>query len=257
MLTQVFAVYNAIPTFLLVLFRVSAFFITINIFGGRNIPMRVRISLAVAISLVVYSVLPATAKLNFLSVSMFYLVIKQVLIGVAAGFVFNIVFEIFIVGGQLVAMQSGLGYATVVNPQSSPVTMISQIYWIAVLLIFFELNGHLMIIKMLANSFTVIPITQSANYSVHYESLIKFSSILFSGAVSIALPAIISLLIVNLTFAIMTRAAPQLNIFSIGFPITLIMGIFIVYLTFSNVVLRSEGLFSQGFVVLNKMLGGG
>jgi len=122
------------------------------------------------------------------------------------------------------------------------------------MLLFLYTNGHLLLLKLIVNSFTDLGLTEVTLNELSFEKLVEFSSIMFSMAVNLALPAIVSLLIVNLTFAVMTRSSPQLNIFTIGFPITLIIGLFVIYLNFINVANQTEDLFQEGFRFISHSL---
>ncbi|WBV72077.1 flagellar biosynthetic protein FliR [Legionella pneumophila] len=141
----------------------------------------------------------------------------------------QIVFQVFILGGQIISMQAGLGFAVMVDPTSNAsVPLISQLYLMVTTLIFLALNGHLAILETLIESFRIMPIGKSSLDPSVVWSTIMFSGWMFKEAVLISIPAILSLLIVSLSFGVMARVAPQLNLFSLGFPITLLMGFVII-----------------------------
>ena len=253
---QIFNVYLNLPAFLLVLFRVSSFFLSSPIFGDKAISSRIRIIFSIVITLVVLPTLSKLPSVAVFSYDMITMALQQIFIGIASGFVFNIVFQVFLYSGQIISLQTGLGFATLMDPGMGSINMLSRFYWIAIMLVFVSLNGHLMLINMLVHSFKSIPLTETVFMAVKSKAIISFSGTIFSEAVSIALPAIISLLLVNFTFAVMTRAAPSFNIFTVGFPITLLLGLFIAYLTFYQVMAHSDGLFSDGFKLVSDILGG-
>lgn len=165
---------------------------------------------------------------NFNGLYLVYLV-QELLLGLLMGFVLQIVFQVFILGGQIISMQAGLGFAVMVDPTSNAsVPLISQLYLMVTTLIFLALNGHLAILETLIESFRIMPIGKSSLDPSVVWSTIMFSGWMFKEAVLISIPAILSLLIVSLSFGVMARVAPQLNLFSLGFPITLLMGFVII-----------------------------
>jgi flagellar biosynthetic protein FliR len=151
------------------------------------------------------------------------------------GFMLQFLFNAFIIGGQIIAMQMGLGFASMIDPQNgTTVPVISQFYLIFVTLIFISLNGHLILINVLAESFTSIPIMPSGIPHTSLRDLVGQASWMYAAGVIVALPAIGSLMMVNLAFGILSRAAPQISPFSIGFPMTIILGFAIMVVTLPN-----------------------
>ena len=143
---------------------------------------------------------------------------EQILIGVMLGFVLQLFFQVFIVSGQLLAMQMGLGFASMIDPANGvSVPVIGQFFNMLVILLFFAMNGHLVVLEILTESFVTLPIGGWLVGTNHFwEVAGKLGWVLGAGLL-LVLPAITALLVVNLAFGLMTRAAPQLNIFSIGF----------------------------------------
>ncbi|ALA24892.1 flagellar biosynthetic protein FliR [Piscirickettsia salmonis] len=206
--------------------RIAAMLMTIAVIGSQYVAKHVRLVLAVLITIVIVPVIPEVPKLDILSIDSVLITVQQVLIGIFIGFMTQLLFQIFVIGGQIIAMQMGLGFAALVDPQNGfVVTGVSQVYFIMVALLFFTMNGHLVFIQMVVESFTILPITADSVLSTQFIWLMleKFSWV-FAKSVLIALPAILSLLLINFSFGVMSRAAPQLNVFSIGFPTTLLMG---------------------------------
>jgi len=209
--------------------RISGLFLTVPLFSSSMLPRRIRAIFALAIAFVCAPfVSPSMSFLNFHG-SYIIIAMQEVLLGIVMGFVIQIVFQIFILAGQIVAMQAGLGFATMIDPSShASVPLLGQLYMFIVSLTFLALNGHIAALGALMDSFQQLPV---GKLSWHFDSmvtLIQMSGWMFKQAVLVALPAILSMLIVSFSFGIMTKVAPQLNIFSIGFPITLLMGIIII-----------------------------
>lgn len=238
--------------------RIAAMIMTAPLFSARSIPMRIRLGMALAITLVVAPMLPAMPQVDPFSPAALLILLQQVLIGLSFGFVIEMVFTAIITGGHLVAMQMGLGFAAMVDPQNgTQVPVLSQFYLMMMTLVFLSLNGHLILIHVLVDSFKVMPVATTGLVPDNLWQIALWGGHLFSGAVSIALPAIASLLIVNLAFGVMTRAAPQLNIFSIGFPLTMLLGFVVVFVTLPSVLPQSEQLWLGAFNLLRGLTGGG
>lgn len=247
---------SVINHFIFALIRMSSMFLAAPILGSKLVPVRLRLFLAILVTFIIFPLLPEIPNWQPVSIQGFLVTIEQVLIGIIIGLVFQFVFQVIVLGGQILAMQAGLGFATLVDPQNHEnLPMISQFYMLAVTLLFLVLDGHLKLIQMVVHSFNLIPIGNFGLSTDHYMDLVLFAGTIFSGAIAIALPAIISLLMVNITFAVITRTAPQINIFSIGFPLTLVFGLFVMYLSFPSMIGYCESLFDDGFSELTMILG--
>lgn len=241
------------------MFRIGGLVMSAPLFGSRPVPARVRLGLTLVISMVVVPLLnPAVPTVDALSPTGVLVVIQQVLIGVMMGFAFQLVVSAVITAGQVVALQMGLGFSLMVDPQNgAQAPVLSQLYVLMVLLVFLGLDGHLVMIEILTDSFLYMPVSDKGLVPDNLWELVSWGSMIFSGAVGIALPAIAALLIVNMSFGVMTRAAPQLNIFAIGFPITMMLGFAIVMLTLPSVIPNTNGMFNQVYRLVQNTLGMG
>ena len=132
----------------------------------------------------------------------------------------------------------------------------SQFYTLLGTLVFLALNGHLMLVQLLVDSFAILPVAPTGADRDLLWTLVTWASQMFAGAVLIALPAIASLLVVNLAFGVMTRAAPQLNIFTVGFPIGLIFGLLIVVYSLPTLIHQLDRLFADAFELIGQLLRG-
>ncbi len=226
--------YNTLPYFFLIFFRISSFVTTFPMFSMTTIPRQVILFTSLLLSLFAWEIYPVNTSLDLFSFRGFEIALNQIIIGLTSGFIFTMIFNIFIYLGELMAMQTGLGFASLVDPKISQINLLGQFYWLTTGTLFLLLNGHLQAIKLVIYSFQVLPITATALTILKIKTLISFSSILFSGTILIALPLIISLLAVNIVFAVMTRAVPQLNIFSVSFTIILMLGLMIAYVSFQT-----------------------
>lgn len=215
-----------VGAFLLPLFRVASFFMAIPIIGTQMVPMRVRLGLSLAFTLLLLPVLPELPVFEGLSLTTWLVILDQIIIGVLLGFTLQFLFQSFIMGAQLIALQSGLGFASMTDPATGvQVVVVAQLYSMMAMLLFLAMNGHLVMMEILAQSFYALPVGMFSISMDSFMRVILMVSWLFAAALLMALPAITALLIINLAFGIMTKAAPQLNIFAIGFPFTMLMGL--------------------------------
>lgn len=237
-----------------VLFRVASVFMTMPVFGTQLLPARVRLFLAMMITLLVAPQIPLMPELDPLSLGTWVVIAEQILIGAAMGFMLQLLFQIHVLAGQIIAMQMGLGFASMNDPSMGiSVAVVGQVFTMLVTLLFLTLNGHLVVIEVLVESFTTLPIGETLGAADFYTLVLRFSWVL-AAALLIGLPAIIALLIVNLSFGVMMRAAPQLNIFSIGFPLTLVFGLFILWVMLGNVGAEYQALAAESLVWLREMV---
>lgn len=215
-----------IGTFLWPFFRIGAFFMAAPIFSANMVPMPIRIFLSILVTLLLMPLLPPMPIMDGLSPETWLLVAQQILIGASLGFIVQLLFQVFVIFGQIVAMQIGMGMAQMADPSSGiNVTVLSQYTLILTNLVFLAVGGHLVVIYTLAESFTVMPVGTEGFTRDHAWLIAVQGSWLFAGALLMALPIIIAKLVVNVALGVVTRAAPQLNIFVIGFPVMMMLGL--------------------------------
>ncbi len=235
--------------------RIAAFFTLLPILSTQLVPQRIRLGLAIAVTVVVAPVIEPVPMIELFSVQSFIIIFQQITIGLAMAFVLQLLFQIFVVGGQAVAMQNGLGFATLVDPVNGvSVASISQLYLMTVNLLFFAFNGHLAVIYLVGSSFDTLPISDSGLVIDNYLEIARLGSWMFTGAILVALPSVIALLIVNVAFGVISRLAPQMNIIAVGFPFTMVLGLVIIWLTLSNVLPQYERLSDDAFDFLRNMV---
>jgi flagellar biosynthetic protein FliR len=221
--------------FILPFSRVSALVMTMIGFGAKTIPGRVKLFLCLSITMAVMPAIPSATVPELLSFKTFILLGQQTIIGVMLGFVTIMVVNTFTLAGQIIAMQSGLGFASLVDPASGMnVPAIGQFFLILSSLLFWVMDGHLAYLQFVVASFETLPIPTENFSSIKFREIVEWGSWMFATALSLALAPITAMLLINFSFGIMTRAAPQLNIFAIGFPITMMAGLLIMWLTFGN-----------------------
>ncbi|WP_083273211.1 flagellar biosynthetic protein FliR [Alteromonas confluentis] len=217
--------------------RISGLFAAMIGLSAQSIPVTVRTLLALFLTLVIMPVIKPVPFDNLVGVGAIVEVIQQIIIGVAIGFISMMVLNTFVLAGQIVAMQTGLGFASIVDPVNGiNVPAVGQFYLVLATLLFWTLDGHLAMIQMITTSFDAFPIGEAWWTAAQFRDIAEWASWMFVSAVTLSLAPIVSLLIVNLAFGVMTKAAPQLNIFSIGFSIAQITGLIIIWVTLENFV---------------------
>ena len=214
------------------LFRIAAIVATAPVLGARYVPARIKIYMILALTLVIAPNVPDVPVVDPISLPALAIIVQQLVIGAATGLLMAMVFSAFVIGGEIIATKMGLGFASVVDPQMGVQTpVISQFYVVLLSLVFVSLNGHLVIIRELSDSFTTMPISAQGLDRDTLWNLVSWAHHMFSGAVLMALPAITTLLIVNIALGIIMRASPQFNILSVGFPVTLMVGFVVMLVT--------------------------
>lgn len=227
--------------------RISAMLMAIPVIGTRLVSVRIRVALGFLLAFMVFPLIPEVPSVDPLSVEGLTISMHQILIGLAMGFILQLVLAALAIAGESIALTMGLGFASMVDPSNGVnVPVLSQFFLILGTLMFLVMGGHLMIIQLIVGSFQTLPIATTGLERDALWIIITFSSQMFIGAVWIALPAMVSILVITLAMGIMTRAAPQLNIFSVGFPVTMLMGFIILMLVMPSVLPRFNDLLLSG-----------
>ena len=246
---------NELVWYLLPIFRVAAFVMAAPILSTGMIPVNVRMILSIAIAIAIFPSLTPDDSVDPVSLEMFFLILQQILIGASLGFVMQFIFAAVVMGGQVIGMQMGLGFAQMMDPQTGVnVPVVSQFYNIIAVLLFLSINGHLVLIQILGESFNLIPIGGVGLPLSAIESLVYFSAWVFSGALIMVLPAVVALLMINMVMGVITRATPQMNIFAVGFAITITAGFIVIMVTLSTALPQLSLLFNEGFSFMRDML---
>ncbi len=194
-----------LASFIWPFFRIGSMFISVPIFSGQRVPARIRVMLAVMITFVMMPVLPPMPSVALLSYSGLMIVVQQVFLGIATGFILQMVFSVMLVAGQSIAYSMGLGFASLVDPATGvQVPVVAQIFIISASLIFLAVNGHLILIEMLAQSFTTLPVGEVGTNTANLWMIVAWSRQIFVGGVSLALPVLATILFVNRSYALTT-----------------------------------------------------
>ncbi|MGM3176084.1 flagellar biosynthetic protein FliR [Dickeya lacustris] len=207
------------------LVRILALISTAPIFSERAIARRVKIGMGVLITLVVAPTIPAS-PIPVFSASGIWMLFQQILIGVALGLVMQLAFAAIRLAGEIIGLQMGLSFATFFDPSGGPnMPVVSRFMNLLALLLFLSMNGHLWLISMLVDSFHTLPISAAPIHSNVFLAIAEAGGKIFINGLTLALPLITLLLTINMALGLLSRLAPQLTIFAIGFPITLFSGI--------------------------------
>ncbi|MDZ7784015.1 MAG: flagellar biosynthetic protein FliR [Halioglobus sp.] len=227
--------------------RLSALFLAAPVFGAASFPVRARVILALAITVLVAPVLPQPPAIDVLGAEGMLVAGEQILVGLAMGFVLQMALSAAVMAGQTISMTIGLGFALSVDPQNGvQVPVVSQFYVILATLLFLAIDGHLVLIETLVDSFHVLPVGAGQfsdnNFGLDIAIL---ASRMFMNGLLLVLPALTAVLLINLAFGVITRAAPQLNIFAVGFPVTILAGFVFIFLSLPAVIPLLERMFDS------------
>ena len=238
--------------------RIAAMLAIAPIFGARMVPQRARLVIALLLTWIVLPLLPEVPALDPLSLSGALVTAQQLVIGLAIGFSLQLVFATLVIAGQTIAMGMGLGFAQMVDPQNGVnVPVIGQYYVVVATLLFLALNGHLAMIRVLVDSFQSLPVGVDALTREDFRAIAYWGARMFADAIMVALPAVASILLVNLAFGVVSRSAPQLNIFGVGFPVTLTLGFVILVFAVANLLPQMQHLLDGAFTGLSQFGNGG
>ena len=235
-------------------FRIAGVLMVAPVFGTRLVPIRVRLALAIAVTFVLAPVLPAAAQTFQPNIASGLLLAQELLLGVAIGFCLQMIFDALIIAGQTISMGMGLGFAMMVDPQRGvSVPVIGQFFVILGMLIFLALGGHLATLRLIADSFAALPLGVPLPTDGVWV-LVTYGSEMFAGALRIALPAATALLVVNIAFGVMSRAAPTLNLFAVGLPAGLLIGFLILLVNIEHLAALMATLLESSLGAIARML---
>ncbi|MFZ6846367.1 flagellar biosynthetic protein FliR [Undibacterium sp. RuTC16W] len=216
-------------------------------FGNNSVPVQVKLALGVMLALIVAPTIPPLTGADPVSLTGVMILMQQFVIGLAMGFMMRVVFAGIEMSGEVIGLTMGLGFATFFDPQTQGrSSAISQFLVLVATLLFLTLNVHLSMLATLVESFTTIPISTSLTAGFSFQRLAIWGQEIFSTAMRLSLPIVAALLITNIALGILTRAAPQLNLFGIGFPITIGVGFLMLGMILPYLMLPIENLFQYG-----------
>ncbi len=235
--------------------RISSMFISIPVLSVQVLTAKVKVLASFLITLVVVPIVPDSSHIAIFSYQGFMVAVQQIAIGLTTGFILQMVFSVMLVAGQSIAFSMGLGFSSMVDPATGiQVPVVAQLFVISTSLIFLSVNAHLLVIEMLVESFKTLPIGKMGLSRDDLWQVISWSSKIFAGGVLLAIPVMASLLFVNISFGVAARAAPQLQIFGVGFPITIMLGMVLIWIFLDNTLNAFSDVLADGFALISRVL---
>ena len=239
-------VLNGIDAFLLILVRMTGLFVVSPVFGRRNIPAYLKIGFSLMLALMLVNIIRLPAVSEYQNIYQFaFLVFKEFIVGLTIGYISYMMFAAIYLAGQLIDMQIGFGMVNILDPISNiqvPVT--SNFYFIISMLVFLAVNGHHVLIKALFDSYSYIPIGAAVFNESLMNDIIRIFGNLFTVGFRIAAPVTAAILIADVALGVISKTIPQLNVFVVGMPLKIILGIVVVMLTIPMFILLLEALFN-------------
>lgn len=217
--------------------RLLALFMTAPVLSHKSIPRRAKIGLALIVALIVAPATPAASMPGIFSAGAPLLLLQQTLLGMMMGFAVKVVFAAVDLAGNMIGLQMGLSFATFVDPvNASQTPLVGSFLNLLATLLFLALDGHLILIAAATQSFELAPVSTQFFAGIGWEKLLALGTGLFQLGLHLSLPVLATMLIINLTLGVMSRAAPQMNLFSVGFPLTTLTGIVLFALYLPNMM---------------------
>jgi flagellar biosynthetic protein FliR len=247
-------IYAKFVAFILIFMRIATMLWTFNIFRRELITGRIIFSLASVLSFYIVALNNNVMNMDVFSLKMLISAFFQVFIGFLAGMILNIVFEVFLAIGQIISSQIGLGMASLYDLRFGSITTLSHFYMMVTTIIFLLLNGHLFIIQTIMSSFDVLPVDKTMLPQSLMSAVLSYSGTIFSGSIMLSITIIITILLTNTALAVMTKFAPQFNIFSVGINMTLIIGLITIYITFNMFIKEGNSILVESLNYLQTSL---
>ncbi|KVE35014.1 flagellar biosynthetic protein FliR [Burkholderia sp. TSV86] len=237
--------------------RLLALVATAPLTGHRATPARVKIGLAAFIALAISPTLGPMPAVTLFSAQGVGIIVNQFLIGVALGFAMQVVFAAIEAAGDFIGLSMGLGFATFFDPHASGATPVVGRFLSAIaMLAFVALDGHLQVFAVLVDSFRLVPVSADLLRAPGWRTLAASGAAIFEMGLLLALPVVAALLIANLALGILNRAAPQIGVFQVGFPVTMLVGLLLVQLMAPNLIPFVGRVFDMGIDVAGRVAAG-
>jgi flagellar biosynthetic protein FliR len=226
--------------------RISALLLAAPLVSLRVVSVRIRIALAIVLTMFIYPMLDLPV-IDATSAAGIRLIVNELFIGILFAIVLQVVNAAMVIAGQSMSMSMGLGMAQTIDPNAGQVPVLSSFLVVLSTLIFLSVGGHLIMIKLILQSFEVLPIGGAILVKETLANVIEWAAMAFLGAVLIALPIMLTMMLINLCIGIVTRAAPALNIFAVGFPAMVLAGMVLVVVYMVNIGHRIEWIWLEAF----------
>ena len=246
---------TVLPLFFLATVRVGSFVISSPLFGMRGVPtpIRVVISFILGLAVVSFTGLPSEDLLS--SLNFIFIVLVEIAVGLTAGLIVTIWFSSVALAGEKMATSAGLGYAAQIDPQAGGQTpVVSVILNLFLIVLFVSLDGHLLMLRVFFESYSILPIGSMPPPMVLIGAGIKAAGSMFIAASLIMLPVVGIILMINVSAGVMTRSAPQLNLFSFVFPVTILSAFIILYFSTGTMALAFSDLIFSSIEALEDLM---
>jgi flagellar biosynthetic protein FliR len=244
--------------FLFAMMRIGAFLIAAPVFGGRFTPLPIRIMATVILTIPVFAHVPMPSPDALAGISALRLIIPELALGLTAGLVLNILFGAASLAGDRIASTAGLSFAAQVDPAMGGQTpVVAQIFSIFLLSTFFALDGHLVAIRIVIESYTALPPGGDFQPERLIATGLQAGTAMFALGLGIMLPVVSVLLLLNIVIGVITRSAPALNLFSFGFPLTMAATLLLLWLTVPGAAAAMQDVMATALDLISPILGGG
>ena len=232
--------------------RISALLLAAPLVSLRVVSVRIRIALALLLTIFIYPMLDLPA-IDATSAYGIRLITQELFIGILFAIVLQVVNAAMVLAGQSMSMSMGLGMAQTIDPNAGQVPVLASFLVVLSTLIFLSVGGHLIMIKLILQSFEVLPIGGAIDVKETLGNVIEWTAMAFLGAVLVALPIMLTMMLINLCIGIVTRAAPALNIFAVGFPAMVLTGMILIVVYMVNIGHRIEWIGLEAFDTAQSM----
>jgi flagellar biosynthetic protein FliR len=234
--------------------RMSALMLFAPVFSLPALTTRLRVLLALALAVMVYPMFD-WPRIDPLSARGLLEVVNQITIGLMMGLILQVAIAAVVVAGQAISNSMGLSMAMMIDPNLGNVPTVAQFLIVLATLVFVGLGGHGLLLAMLVESFSSLPVGTFVMVEQSWRQVLAWSSMMFLGAVLISLPVMVTLLFINIGIGVITRAAPSLNIFAVGLPATIVMGFLVLIMSMANIGARLQWLWTQSLVQTRTLVG--
>jgi len=233
MFIQLGSALNHVDTFLLVFVRMTGLFVVAPIFGRRNVPVQLKIGISFILTIILFNTMLLSIPDYFNSIYQYgFLIVREFLVGITLGYVAYLAFTAIYIAGQLIDMQMGFGMVNVLDPISNiQVPITANLYFLISMIIFLTLNGHHMLIKALFDSYTHVPLGSAVFTANLWDNALRIFINAFLLGLKIAAPIIAAVIVTDVALGVMVKSIPQLNVFIVGMPLKIALGLIVMLIT--------------------------
>ncbi|MVO99144.1 flagellar biosynthetic protein FliR [Paenibacillus lutrae] len=247
-----------LPNAMLIFCRMTSFFVVVPLFSSKNVPNVFKIGLALFLTLIVTAT-QGTTQLVVMDAQFVLLILREILVGITLGFIAYMFFTAVQIAGSFIDVQIGLGIANVLDPMTgTSVPILGNLKYMVAILLLLSFNGHHFLIQGIMNSYEWIPLSNEMFAQVYKgqisEFMIRTFSTMFALSMQLAAPIVAAMFLTDLGLGLLTRVAPQFNIFVIGVPLKLMVGFLLIALLMPELLGLFHGLFDRIFAAMQKFL---